>query len=236
MLKKYLWKKAIKKACSATEGLENTFANYLTKSPGVKRYFRLLTKANTSNNLYRNFVITIAFELYMCKRKEQKAWSLAFAILDNWFDLNKVDYQEIQNQVDPKELKNILSGTQNVYREYFLLYDDPIGKDLIRVHFPYPFGKLYVDVKANLSRGIESGFCEGVREAFSKQDQEKEKEWSLILRLPKEVIDFCDKFNTGQGNMYDTPIDFRKFSSGYLDGKCFGEQKRLQPARHASTI
>lgn len=62
------------------------------------------------------------------------------------------------------------------------------------------------------------------------------KEWSLILRLPKEVIDFCDKFNTGQGNMYDTPIDFRKFSSGYLDGKCFGEQKRLQPARHASTI
>ena len=64
MLKKYLWKKAIKKACSATEGVEDTFANYLTKSPGVKRYFRLLTKANTSNNLYRNFVITIAFELY----------------------------------------------------------------------------------------------------------------------------------------------------------------------------
>lgn len=28
MLKKYLWKKAIKKACSATEGLEDTFANY----------------------------------------------------------------------------------------------------------------------------------------------------------------------------------------------------------------
>lgn len=82
----------------------------------------------------------------------------------------------------------------------------------------------------------DADFCEGVREAFSKQDQEKEKEWSLILRLPKEVIDFCDKFNTGQGNMYDTPIDFRKFSSGYLDGKCFGEQKRLQPARHASTI
>lgn len=182
MLKKYLWKKAIKKACSATEGLEDTFANYLTKSPGVKRYFRLLTKANTSNNLYRNFVITIAFELYMCKRKEQKAWSLAFAILDNWFDLNKVDYQEIQNQVDPKKLKNILSGTQNVYREYFLLYDDPIGKDLIRVHFPYPFGKLYVDVKANLSRGIESGFF---RSGFSyyKVDGKSEKEINCVAAI-----------------------------------------------------
>ena len=196
MLKKYLWKKAIKKACSATEGLEDTFANYLTKSPGVKRYFRLLTKANTSNNLYRNFVITIAFELYMCKRKEQKAWSLAFAILDNWFDLNKVDYQEIQNQVDPKELKNILSGTQNVYREYFLLYDDPIGKDLIRVHFPYPFGKLYVDVKVNLSRGTECGFF---RSGFSyyKVEGQSEQATTLIAVVgDREVYKFgCYSFS-----------------------------------------
>lgn len=95
---------------------------------------------------------------------------------------------------------------------------------------------LSLGAQKKITNGYGAGFCEGVREAFSKQDQEKEKEWSLILRLPKEVIDFCDKFDTAQGNMYDTPIDFRKFSSGYLDGKCFGEQKRLQPARHASTI
>lgn len=96
--------------------------------------------------------------------------------------MNKVDYQEIQNQVDPKELKNILSGTQNVYREYFLLYDDPIGKDLIRVHFPYPFGKLYVDVKANLSRGIESGFF---RSGFSyyKVDGKSEKEINCVAAI-----------------------------------------------------
>lgn len=71
----------------------------------------------------------------MCKRKEQKAWSLAFAILDNWFDLNKVDYQEIQNQVDPKELKNILSGTQNVYREYFYYMTIPLAKILLEFIF-----------------------------------------------------------------------------------------------------
>lgn len=90
--------------------------------------------------------------------------------------------KEIQNQVDPKELKNILSGTQNVYREYFLLYDDPIGKDLIRVHFPYPFGKLYVDVKANLSRGIESGFF---RSGFSyyKVDGKSEKEINCVAAI-----------------------------------------------------
>ena len=77
---------------------------------------------------------------------------------------------------------------------------------------------LSLGAQKKITNGYGAGFCEGVREAFSKQDQEKEKEWSLILRLPKEVIDFCDKFDTAQGNMYDTPIDFRKFSSGYLDG------------------
>lgn len=45
-------------------------------------------------------------------------------------------------------------------------------------------------MRKKITNGYGAGFCEGVREAFSKQDQEKEKEWSLILRLPKEVIDF----------------------------------------------
>lgn len=127
MRKKYLWKKAIQKSCNATEGIDSSFANYLIKSASIKRHFYWINGKKSLDNLYRSFVITIAFELHLFNTKE-------------------------------------------------------------------------------------------------------------ILRLPKEVIDFCDKFNTGQGNMYDTPIDFRKFSSGYLDGKCFGEQKRLQPARHASTI
>lgn len=93
---------------------------------------------------------------------KEVAWSLAFAILDNWFELNNIDSQEIRSQVNTEELSSVLNSKIKLYREYFLLYDDPIGKDLIRVHFPYPFGKLYVDVKVNLSRGTEYGFLDQV--------------------------------------------------------------------------
>ena len=36
MRKKYLWKKAIQKACSATEGVDRSLANYLIKSASIK--------------------------------------------------------------------------------------------------------------------------------------------------------------------------------------------------------
>lgn len=157
MRKKYLWKKAIQKSCNATEGIDSSFANYLIKSASIKRHFYWINGKKSLDNLYRSFVITIAFELHMFNTKEV-AWSLAFAILDNWFELNNIDSQEIRSQVNTEELSSVLNSKIKLYREYFLLYDDPIGKDLIRVHFPYPFGKLYVDVKVNLSRGTEYGF------------------------------------------------------------------------------
>lgn len=147
------------------------------------------------DNLYRSFVITIAFELHMFNTKEV-AWSLAFAILDNWFELNNIDSQEIRSQVNTEELSSVLNSKIKLYREYFLLYDDPIGKDLIRVHFPYPFGKLYVDVKVNLSRGTEYGFF---RSGFSyyKVEGQSEQATTLIAVVgDREVYKFgCYSFS-----------------------------------------
>jgi len=140
-------------------------------------------------------------------------------------------YPAWKKRVSAQDLRN-----RRIRRYFVCRLKRPEARDFSHVRFTQTYCNLSLGAQKKITNGYGAGFCEGVREAFSKQDQEKEKEWSLILRLPKEVIDFCDKFNTGQGNMYDTPIDFRKFSSGYLDGKCFGEQKRLQPARHASTI
>ena len=82
MRKKYLWKKAIQKACSATEGVDRSLANYLIKSASIKRHFYWINGNKSLDNLYQSFVITIAFELHMFNTKEV-AWSLAFAILDN---------------------------------------------------------------------------------------------------------------------------------------------------------
>ena len=109
MRKKYLWKKAIQKSCNATEGIDSSFANYLIKSASIKRHFYWINGKKSLDNLYRSFVITIAFELHLFNTKEV-AWSLAFAILDNWFELNNIDSQEIRSQVNTEELNSVLNS------------------------------------------------------------------------------------------------------------------------------
>lgn len=194
MRKKYLWKKAIQKACSATEGVDRSLANYLIKSASIKRHFYWINGNKSLDNLYRSFVITIAFELHMFNTKEV-SWSLAFAILDNWFELNNIDSQEIRSQVNTEELSSVLNSKIKLYREYFLLYDDPFGIDVIRVHFP--LGNFYsVDVKVNLSRGTEYGFF---RSGFSyyKVEGQSEQATTLIAVVgDREVYKFgCYSFS-----------------------------------------
>ena len=117
MRKKYLWKKAIQKSCNATEGIDSSFANYLIKSASIKRHFYWINGKKSLDNLYRSFVITIAFELHLFNTKEV-AWSLAFAILDNWFELNNIDSQEIRSQVNTEELNSVLNSKIKVSAKY----------------------------------------------------------------------------------------------------------------------
>lgn len=174
MRKKYLWKKAIQKSCNATEGIDSSFANYLIKSASIKRHFYWINGKKSLDNLYRSFVITIAY---------------------NWFELNNIDSQEIRSQVNTEELNSVLNSKIKLYREYFLLYDDPFGIDVIRVHFP--LGNFYsVDVKVNLSRGTECGFF---RSGFSyyKVEGQSEQATTLIAVVgDREVYKFgCYSFS-----------------------------------------
>ena len=94
------------------------------------------------------------------------------AILDNWFELNGNDYQnikkypDIKNQIVGDKIVKVVNDREKLYRAYFLLYNDPLAKDIIRVYYPkndeswISWDKNYsVDVKVNLSKGTEYGFC-----------------------------------------------------------------------------
>lgn len=103
--------------------------------------------------------------------------------------------QEIRSQVNTEELNSVLNSKIKLYREYFLLYDDPFGIDVIRVHFP--LGNFYsVDVKVNLSRGTECGFF---RSGFSyyKVEGQSEQATTLIAVVgDREVYKFgCYSFS-----------------------------------------
>lgn len=161
-----LWKRAVKKACEATEGIDDSFADYIIKSLAIQRHFVWLISNKSLDDLYRSFILTIAIELCAFNAEKRLAVSLGMAILDNWFELNGVDYQDIRNQIVGDKIVNIVNDRERLYREYFLLYNDSLAKDIIRVYYPkngegwISWNKDYsVDIKVNLSKGTEHGFC-----------------------------------------------------------------------------
>lgn len=164
--KRDLWVRAVKKACEATEGMDDSFADYILKSLAVQRHYAWLISNKSLDDVYRSFILTIAVELCAFNTEKTHAVSFGMAILDNWFESNGKDYQNISNQIAGDEIANIINNREKLYREYFLMYNDSLAKDTIRVYYPkngenwIRWDKNYsVDIKVNLSKGTEYGFC-----------------------------------------------------------------------------
>lgn len=164
--KNKLWKKSVRKACKATEGVDDSFVDYIIKLPAIQRHFLWIISNKSLDNIYYSFIVTIAVELCTFNTEKRYAVSLGMAILDNWFEMNGVNCQDIRNQIIGNKIFNIVNNRERLYREYFLLYNDPIAKDIIRVYYPkngeswISWNKEYsIDIKVNLSRGTEYGFC-----------------------------------------------------------------------------
>lgn len=164
--KNNLWEKSVRKACKATEGVDDSFADYIIKLPAIQRHFIWIISNKSLDNIYYSFIVTIAVELCAFNAEKRHAVSLGMAILDNWFEMNGVNCQDIRNQIIGNKILNIVNNRERLYREYFLLYNDPIAKDIIRVYYPkngeswISWNKEYsIDIKVNLSKGTEYGFC-----------------------------------------------------------------------------
>lgn len=166
--KNNLWEKSVRKACEATEGVDDSLADYIIKLPTIQRHFLWIISNKSLDNIYYSFIITIAVELCTFNIEKRYAVSLGMAILDNWFEMNGVNYQDIdiRNPIIGNKISDIVNNRERLYREYFLLYNDPIAKDIIRVYYPkngeswISWNKEYsIDIKVNLSKGTEYGFC-----------------------------------------------------------------------------
>ena len=159
-----LWEKAVRKACEATEGIDDSFADDILKSLAIQRHYVWLISNKSLDDIYRSFILTMAIELCSLNAEKKHAVSLGMAILDNWFELNGIEYKDICNQLVGDEVANIVNDREKLYREYFLLYNEPFAQDTIRVYYPKN-GESWirwdkncsVDVKANLSKGTEYG-------------------------------------------------------------------------------
>lgn len=79
----------------------------------------------------------------------------------------------------------------------------------------------------NLSYGY--GFIEGLQRAFDKQNAENEKDWGLVLSIPKEVNDYI-KDTTTTKNVKEkkvNKINREIYLAGEQDGKQFTTRKKI---------
>ena len=193
-----LWEKAVKKACDATEGIDDSFADDILKSLAIQRHYVWLISNKSLDDIYRSFILTKAIELCLLNAEKKHAVSLGMAILDNWFELNGIEYQDISNQLAGDEIVNIVNDREKLYREYFLLYNEPFAQDIIRVYYPKN-GESWirwdkncsVDIKVNLSKGTEYGFCR-IGFSYSRIDNQAcEKSLKVAyIKEDKEIYRF----------------------------------------------
>ena len=196
--KKKIWENAVRKAYEATEGLGDSFYKEFNELTSMQRHFFWLISKRKKDGVYRSFIISLAMELCAFDLEKEYAESLGMAILDEWFESNNEDYQELRNQIVGEDIAEIVNDRERLYREFFMMYSDSLAKDTIRVYYPRN-GESWiewdkrcsVDVKVNLSRGTELGFF---RIGFSycgigKEDYEKNLKVAYINK-GREMLRF----------------------------------------------
>ncbi|WP_270425424.1 DUF2786 domain-containing protein [Blautia intestinalis] len=77
----------------------------------------------------------------------------------------------------------------------------------------------------NLNYGY--GFINGLQKAFDKQNAENEKDWGLVLSIPKEINDYIEKNTTTDEVSKEIDIDEEIYSAGQQEGKQFTTRKKL---------
>lgn len=192
-----LWKKLVKKACATTEDLSEAFAEQVVKSLSVQRHFTWLTNNKSLDDIYHSFILTIAMELCARNYEPRLAVSLGTAILDNWFEAQKVDYLHLKKQVLNENIKDVIKDKELLYREYFLLYNDSFSEDIVRVYYPKNGEgwinwdeKYSIEIQVNLSKGVEFGFCK-VGFGYSRIIEENEKFLQIAyISGDKEIFRF----------------------------------------------
>lgn len=77
----------------------------------------------------------------------------------------------------------------------------------------------------NLSYGY--GFVQGLQEAFDKQNTENEKDWGLVLSIPKEVSDYIKDTTTTKNVKENKNVNEEIYSAGQQEGKQFTTRKKI---------
>lgn len=205
--KRKLWKKSVKKACNDIGIISDSFAYNILELNSIERCY-LFSNDCTIDTLYYDFMITFCVELFDFF-DIKFIFKLGNSILKNWFNFAQNIHLNINEQFAWEKLKDILYDRERLYQEYFKRYNKLSGKDTVRVRYPQNgqnwvewTGNNYIDVKVDLEKGVDLGFCRvGCLYTLIKDDKKKilqiayKKHYKEVLVFDSEYLEEIQKNN-----------------------------------------
>jgi len=157
------WNKIVKEVVNATEGIDEDIGEYVFRQLSIVNLKKQLLD-NKLNNIHRDFVLTLAMELCRFGKEKKFPISLGTAVVDKWIERKGLSPD--CSSYDVKELERIISDREELYRNYFKLFEDKNGVDKIRIFYPENGeswirwkNEYSIDINVNLSKGLLYGFC-----------------------------------------------------------------------------
>lgn len=190
------WNNIVQEVIEATEGIDEGTGKYIFSRLSIMNFKKQLF-ANTQNNIYRNFILSLAMELCKFDKEKDFSISLGTAVLDKWLDKNKLLIKSDSYNI--RELDRVISDRETLYSSYFKLFEEKNGPDTIKVFYPKNGeswirwnDKYSVNVNVNLSKGLSYGFC---REGFDYHkifNNEYKTLKCAYIKNEKEILRFND--------------------------------------------
>lgn len=198
------WNNLVKETIKATEGIDEEIGNYVFSQLSVVNMKKLLFDRNY-NNIHRNFVLTLAIELCKFDREKDFSISLGTAVVDKWLEKNNVSIDCDSYKVE--ELNRIIRDREELYRNYFKLFDEKNGTDTIRIFYPKNGeswirwnDKYSIDINVNLSKGLSYGFCRVGFDYHKINGDDKKTLKCAYIDNNKEIMRFND-FSCNEDNI-----------------------------------
>lgn len=117
--------------------------------------------------------------------------------IDKWLEKNKLSLDCDSYNVE--ELNRIISNREELYRNYFKLFQDNNGVDKIRIFYPKNGerwirwdDKYSIDVNVNLSKGLSCGFCRVGFDYYRINGDEEKTLKCAYIENDKEIMRFND--------------------------------------------
>lgn len=198
------WNNVVQETIKATEGIDKEIGKYIFSRLSILNLKNHLFDKNY-NNIHRKFVLTLAMEL--CKFDKEKYFSISLgtAVIDKWLEKNKLSLD--CDNCNVEELNRVISNREELYRNYFKLFEDNNGVDKIRIFYPKNGeswirwdDKYSIDINVNLSKGLSCGFCREGFDYYKINGEDKETLKYAYIENDKEIMRF-NSFSCSEDNI-----------------------------------